>query len=132
MERPTPDQLHVFGQQRACNDVLDRDGEALPRVRVCRGGGEPVAEPKLRDRLRRLVRRQLPPAADDAAAEVVALDVHASFEALGKEARDRRLAGRHRAGDEVDGTGRATRSHGLRTWGRRRLMPERSTISKRR
>jgi hypothetical protein len=51
MTRTAADHRAVLAEQRPGHDVFERDREAGREVAVRRGGGEPVSEPQLLDRL---------------------------------------------------------------------------------
>jgi hypothetical protein len=98
------DHRPVLAEQRPGRDVFQCDREARLEIRVRRSRGEPIAQTELLERDRGRRRRHLLPPADDAAAEDVAFEVDAAREARREQACDGRLAGRHRPGDQEDGS----------------------------
>ena len=92
----------VLPEELARGDVLQGDGEARFEVGIRSGRGcEAVSQPQLLHRLSRGVRGHLVTARDDASPKDVSLEMHASLEALSEKARNGRLAGRHRPGDQI-------------------------------
>jgi hypothetical protein len=97
------DHRPVLVEQRAADHVLEGDIEAGFEVRVGRGGGKPIAKSQLLERRPGHVGPGFLSPADDEPAKDVALEMHTALEARRKQARHRRLSGRHRSGDEVHG-----------------------------
>jgi hypothetical protein len=114
------DHRPVLTEQIPGHDVLQGDGEAGFEIPIGGRGGQAVSQSQLLHGLRRGGRCHLFAAADDAAPKDVALEMHSSLESCGEKAGNRRLAGRHRAGDQVDD--RFTSLHATRV----RALPQKA------